>query len=52
MNRNAKWVIGVLISLTLLVWVAYANRAPIALGLIGTFMEWRTSAGPNQEVPW
>ena len=37
MSQAAKWIIGVLISLTLLLWVAYENRARVALGAIGTF---------------
>ncbi|MFL2936253.1 MAG: sulfatase-like hydrolase/transferase [Myxococcota bacterium] len=52
MSQAAKWIIGVLISLTLLLWVAYENRARVALGAIGTFMQWRTTIGPTQEVEW
>ena len=41
MNRSAKWITGVVIAIPLMLWVAYENRAQIALAAIGKFMEWR-----------
>jgi uncharacterized sulfatase len=52
LKRSAKRLVGTLAALAIIITVAYINREPIALKLVGFAMQQRLPVGPNQDISW
>lgn len=52
MTRSIKWLFGLIVSLVLILALAYPNREGIVMGLAGIALDLGQPVGPNQDIRW
>ena len=52
MTRSIKWLFGLIVSLVLILALAYPNREGIVMGLAGIALDLSQPVGPNQDIRW